>query len=60
MRGLGQSIYQKGGLDMLIRLVKAGKVQIADAAKELEMSETEFSELLIEKSYELMDGRKLK
>lgn len=62
MTGLGQSIYQSGiqqGIDQginqginqgkmetLISLVKDGLIQIAEAAKRLGMSETEFSELL--------------
>ena len=68
MTGLGQSIYQKGvkygkqqgSIETIIDLVKEGLLQIADAARKAGMSETEFSELLKEKSYELMEGGEVK
>lgn len=46
MSGLGQSIYQEGVIETLINLVKKGMLTIANAAKEAQMSEEAFSELL--------------
>jgi len=46
MSGLGNSIYQKGVIETLIDLVKKGMLTIANAAKEAQMSEEAFSELL--------------
>ena len=53
MTGLGQSIYDKAYdkavLETLISLVQQGLLKLEDAAKQVNMSEEEFSELLKEK-----------
>ena len=49
MTSLGNSLYQKGILDNLVSLVEKGLLKIQDAAKEVNMSEEEFQELLKKK-----------
>ena len=49
MTGLGDSIYKKGQIELLIALVKDNMLQITEAAKRLGVSEAEFSKLLNKK-----------
>ena len=50
MSGLGQSIYDNAQLEMLLNLVKKGLLQIAEAAKEMNVSVEDFSKLLSEQN----------
>ena len=45
MSGLGETIYNKGAIEMLIQLVKEGLIQVKDASKKANMTEEEFEEL---------------
>lgn len=53
MTGLGESIaiknYNQGAVNTLINLVKDGLLELKEAAKRAQMTETEFSQLLNEK-----------
>ena len=53
MTGLGEAIaiknYNQGAVNTLINLVKDGLLDLNEAAKRAQMTETEFSQLLNEK-----------
>lgn len=50
MCGLGDTIYEKGielgGMEMLVSLVKDGLLNLSDASRKANMSETEFLQLM--------------
>ena len=50
MCGLGESIYEQGieqgSLNTLVSLVKDGLLNLSDASRKANMSETDFSQLL--------------